>query len=343
MSRYGWSDRPQLSPYNSTLGGGSIPAVTDEDFSYITSEDLENIETRRPLDHTSRYGTSHSPRSSTGRFGHSAPDRPEDDVLLLKNKGVTYPEHFPAYSIGDGILLVEDVVDRIKLVMKLSDRQARRLKLLYKGRQLKDLGAPIRQYGVKNNSEIMVVLEDAGPNESSESSEEVVVVGREDAERRKPRKRRGKKRDSARDSPRDSGSNVGSTVGSSAGLEVPRGADGRGGSASRAQSPASGVSVASSAATAPGGPMDKLDAISAHFRTKLLPQCVQFTANPPANKSKREEEHRKISETIMQQVLLKLDAIDTLGEDEVRAKRRELVREVQDVLKGLDKVRDEGP
>ncbi|KAL1867521.1 hypothetical protein Daus18300_006365 [Diaporthe australafricana] len=326
MSRYGWSsnrDRGGLSPFTSNLGRDGVPAVTDEDYSYITSEDLENhgVEggeyKREPADRSRHYNT----RSTGG----PALVIDEDDILLIKNKGITYPEHFPAYSIGDGKLLVGDVRERAQMVMKLSDRKARRVKLLYKGRQLKNDEEPICEFGVKNNSEILVVLPDGDDDSSTESSEEVVVVGSKDAEGRSKKsksgkKRRSKKKDRNSTSPRDSN------------LEVPRN-DGAGGS--RPQSPASGVSGGSGAA-APGGPIEKLNIIKSHFTTQLLPLCMQYTANPPSDPKKRVDEHRKLSETVMQQVLLKLDEVETNGEEEPRMKRKELVRMVQDVLKGLD-------
>lgn len=326
MSRYGWSsgrDRGGLSPFNSGLGRDGVPAVTDDDYSYITSEDLENhgVEgreyKREPVDKSRHY---------TRSTGGPSLVIDEDDILLIKNKGITYPEHFPAYSIGDGKLLVGDVRERAQMVMKLSDRKARKIKLLYKGRQLKIDDEPICEFGVKNNSEILVVLPDGDDDSSTESSEEVVVVGSKDAEGRSKKsksgkKRRSKKKDRSSTSPRDSG-----------GLEVPRN-DGAG--SSRPQSPASGVS-GGSAAAAPGGAIDKLNTIKSHFTTQLLPICLQYTANPPSDKKKSEDEHRKLSETVMQQVLLKLDEVETNGDEDARAKRKELVRMVQDVLKGLD-------
>lgn len=327
MSRHGWSynqERGGLSPFGSTLGDarGEVPPVTEEDYSYITTEDLKNHE----MD--DRYGRA-PPASSSSHYTRSAAGPSlvidDDDILLIKNKGVTYPEHFPAYSIGDGKLLVGDVRERVQMIMKLSDRRTRKIKLLYKGRQLKDDDEPVCTYNVKNNSEILVVLPDesADDDSSSDSSEEVVVVGREDGER--PKKSKNKKRKSKKkgrnssNSPRDSN------------LEIPGGAAGGGGS--RAQSPAVG---ANAVPVTPSGPIEKLNAINTHFTTKLLPLCVQFTASPPSDPKKRQDEHRKLSETIMQQVLLKLDEVETNGEEEARARRKELVRVVQDVLKGLD-------
>lgn len=330
-NRFGWSARGALSPFSSNLGtsGGGVPAVTDDDFSYITSEDLES----HGLDIPRR--SHHNVDDASGsHYGRSAPQVPEeDDILLIKNKGVTYPEHFPAYSIGDGQVLVRDLLERVQMVMELSERRARRVRLLYKGRQLKEMDRPVRDYGVKNNSEVLVVLGDVEADGSSdEGSEEIVVIDRNDGAGRKKankKKRRGKKRDAAR-SPPDSSSNTG--------LEVPFENDRRGGSSSRPESPSvlSGVSGASAAASVAGGPMEKLNSIGDHFTAKLAPLCAKFMANPPSDPKKREDEHRRITETVMQQVILKLDEVDTQGDEEARARRRELVRHVQGVLKEMD-------
>lgn len=338
MSRYGWSSRTELSPYNSTLGSGSgvVPAVTEDDFSYITSEDLEN----QGLDERRQYQV--NPRDSGTHVHRPAAEYPEDDILLIEtNKGEFQPARFPAYSIGDGKLLVSDVRDRVKLVMQLSDRRARRVKLLYKGRQLKEPSVPVREYGVKNNSRIMVALGDAGADESSdEGRNDLVIVEHEDTAPKKGKKRRkGKKRasdDSVSNVGSNAGSNAGSNVGSGVSLEVPREDGRRGGSTSRPQSPASAVSGTSAASAVRHGPMAKLESISEYFTTNLLPSCVQFTANPPQDAKKRTDEHRKLSETIMEHVILKLDAVDTEGDDAVRMKRKELVLQIQGVLKGLD-------
>ncbi|KAK2002745.1 hypothetical protein LX36DRAFT_211891 [Colletotrichum falcatum] len=320
MSRYGWStNRDQISPYSSTMGGVN---VTDEDFSYITTEDLQSTSLGSSVP-TRTYAHSPRPRSSAV---------PEDDVLLIKNKGVTYPAHFPAYAIGDGKLRVRDVRDRVGVLLDLSDRRVRRTKLLYKGRQLKEPGAPVRDYGVKNNSEVMVVLPDGDVDaeSSDDSDEEMVVVdgdgasavgstgGTDDGKKRRGKKkgRKSKKR-SSNTSPRNSAPNLG----------VPTGQESHRPSSPNSQPPA---------AAAATGPHAKLEAIAAKFNADLRQPCEDFIAAPPTDAKKRVEEHRKLSETTMQHVLLKLDEVETAGDPDARATRKALVQDVQDVLKRLD-------
>ncbi|KAI0123956.1 BAG domain-containing protein [Xylariales sp. AK1849] len=308
MSRYGWSsNRDGLSPFASQDGE---PRVTEEDFSYITSEDLE-------------HSLQAPPRAYDPKSGRQPPAsvNPEDDILLIKNKGVTYPMHFPAYSIGDGKLYVRDVRDRVGLVMELSQSRWKRIKMLYKGRQLKDADAPIREYGCKNNSEILVVMPEGAVSDDDESdtSEEVIVADPRDDQPRKSKSKNKKKKKKNR-SPRDGASN----------LDVPSGAE----------DPKQPDRISSPAV--PGGQIEKLQAISSHFNTKLLPLCVEFSANPPRDKKKCEDDHRKLSETVMQQVLLKLDEVDTGGDPDIRARRKQLVNQVHDVLKGIDSHLPEG-
>ncbi|KAM5356626.1 hypothetical protein ACJ41O_003272 [Fusarium nematophilum] len=300
MSRYGWSiSREQLSPYASVPGG--VPAVTDDDFSYITSQDLDDVTDGR------YYPRSHS----------AAPPAPEDDVLIIKHRGITYPAHFPAYAIGDGKLRVIDVKDRVGLMMDLPERGSSRIKLLYKGRQLKDPLAPVRDYGVKNKSELMAVLPEIN-DISSPSEEEMVIVDapREDRKTRRRKKKRDKKKGITSDgeslstsSPRDSTST----------FDQPR--------SPPAPPPSSGAT---------SGPMKQLDDLSIEFHIKWLPLCTDFIEAPPSDPKKREEEHRKLSETVMQQIILKLDNVDSDGKPDVRARRKELVQQVQKTLKDLD-------
>jgi hypothetical protein len=318
MSRYtNWtSSRDGLSPFASQEGDAA-PRVTEDDFSYITSEDLEHS-----LQSPAR---SYDPKS---RQPPASAD-PEDDILLIKNKGITYPVRFPAYTIGDGKLRVRDVRDRVGLVMEISQSRRRRIKMLYKGKQLKDPDAPIREYGVKNNSEVMVVLPEGvvSDEESGESSEEIIVADPRDDQPRKS-KSKNKKRKKKNRSPGDSTQN----------LDLPQGSGANG----RSSADDSGHPSRIPSPAVPGGALDKLQAIKSLFNTKFLPLCVEFTANPPKDKKKCEDEHRRLSETILQQVLLKLDEVETGGDPDIRSKRKQLVNEVQNVLRGIDDLLPEG-
>lgn len=299
MARYPFSRSP-ISPYGAMPG---VPRVDDTDFSYITSQDLDDPTLAVPVDDL-HHTRSYSPASPN----------PDDDVLIIKNRGIIYPAHFPAYSIGDGKLLVEDVIDRVGLLMDLSERTRRRIKLLYKGKQLKDPRAPVREYGCKNKSELLAVVPEGEEGGSSLSEEEMVVVGENsESKSKRKRKRRTNKKKTEFDSPGE-GNSTTSPRDSNSNFEIPN----------------SPSSVASS------GPMRILDELSNEFKTKWQPLCVQFLASPPGDAKRLTDEHRKLSESIMMHILLKLDGVETDGVPEIRAKRKDLVRQVQDILKELD-------
>lgn len=317
MAHYGWSRRESLSPYSSSLGAGGVPHVTDEDFSYITSQDLQQ-DFFPESSAIPRYPS--RPRST-------APP-PDDDLLLIKHKGATYPAHFPPYSIGDGKLRVRDIRDRIAVELDISDRRARRAKMLYKGRQLKEPAALIRDYGVKNKSEIMVILPEGTMDDDDDFlGEEMVVVddghayaesAAPDTDDRKRRKRKSKKSKK----PQPDGIHT-SPQNSSSAFSAPSGGSDASRSPPVQRQPAS-------------GPIAKLNEIDAYFMAELYPLCEKFISNTPADEKKREDEHRRISETIMQHVILKLDGVETNGEVDARARRKELIQKVQRVLKDLD-------
>ncbi|KAG9242345.1 BAG domain-containing protein [Calycina marina] len=296
MSRWvfnSWGDRPAAQARLSPFGSRQYPPnVTDEDFSYITSNDL------------STPGRAYDPHRSPPPSMQA-----EDDVLLIRNNGILYPVRFPAYSIGDGKLQVRDIRLRAAIDLGLPEGAESRLRLLYKGARLKEDYRPCRDYNLKNQSEVLCILgetlEGSGDGDDSEYTEIV-----QDASGKKKRVRKSKKK---------GGSKGKSSNGSLRPDIGPSQSD-----TSRTASPA------------PKTAMDKLSAIGSHFHTKLLPQCIQFSASPPTDEKKKDFEHKKLSETIMNEVMLKLDAVETDGIAEIREKRRALVREVQGVLDGLD-------
>ncbi|KAI1260434.1 BAG domain-containing protein [Xylariaceae sp. FL1019] len=323
MSRYGWpSPREGLSPFASHPNSQDGNHVTDDDFDYITSEDIVTYDQHR------------APERSYDRHNNrrhdASPMRP-NDILYIRHKGAAYELDFPSGCINNGKLYVGDVQERLGLVMDLSSRRASRVKILYKGRHLKEAEIPIRDYGVKPNSELMVVVPEGRITDDEDSSgtpEEVVVLERDERTQKKKKNKNGKVKKPKK-----------STRDSTANLEVPgqENGDSRRASPDPSRHPSRVPSPA-----VPVGPLEKLAAIRSHFEKELLPLCNDFRRQPPKDAKKKEDEHRRISETVMQHVLLKLDEVDTGGDPDIRAKRKDLVNYVQDVLKDIDDIMPPG-
>lgn len=91
--------------------------------------------------------------------------------------------------------------------------------------------------------------------------------------------------------------------------------------------------------TQPSEPLEVLDRLHNKFLVEWLPLCEEFLAAPPTDPKKREEKHRHLSESIMAQIIIKLDAVDTEGNEEIRIKRRAIVIEVEDTLRQLDRAK----
>lgn len=90
-------------------------------------------------------------------------------------------------------------------------------------------------------------------------------------------------------------------------------------------------------------PIEEIDFLSHKFRTELVPQGLEFMSNTPADVKKREIEHRRSSETILTQILMKVDAVEVEGDMTARMKRKELAKEVQVFLNDLDMVANRDP
>lgn len=279
-SRFGsWSGR--FSPFGRS---GASAQVKDSDYSYITQDDLNKAEQ-----------TDASPASG-------GPPR-DTDVLVLKSKRISYPIHFPAYSIEKGELKIKSVREQ---AAKKTGGDARHIKLFFRGKNMKEDSSSCRAEGLRHNSEIMCVVGDAVPESmsSSDSEDEEANADGADAPKRKRNRNKNKKK---KNNNKKSATPQTDT--------------------SRTQSPRP--------PPVPVTPMDKLNAANSTLQT-LLPQCIQFLANPPADQAKKDFEHKRLSETILAQVLLKLDAVDPEGDPEARARRKELVKEAQNVLNSLD-------
>ncbi|RVD84258.1 uncharacterized protein DFL_006019 [Arthrobotrys flagrans] len=110
--------------------------------------------------------------------------------------------------------------------------------------------------------------------------------------------------------------------------------------------PASGIAGPSSSRTTPEPPkkkvippMEKIELVKKHITGTVLPLVVAFETNPPEDAAKRKDEHHRLSETVLGE-MLKLDSVDVDGDDgaEVRKKRKVMVKELHAILERLDKV-----
>ena len=221
---------------------------------------------------------------------------------------------------------------------------SRQIKLLYKGKTLRDNSLPCREEGLKQNSELMAVVSEApllngrGEDESSESASETDMGNggvRVDVDgslvgggQKKTRKgHRGGKKKNRRDG--DSG-----TTSEGRNSPMPGPLPGSREGPSQSEFPTSQPQQQG----AKSGAMNKLDELSSTFHTKFVPQCVQYFTSPPSDRKARDMEHKKLSETILAQIILKLDEVDTEGNEDARARRKALVKETQAMLNKLDDV-----
>jgi hypothetical protein len=334
----GWGGR--FSPFGRPGAAPNNGEVSDADFSYITSEDLAA--------HGAGKNRSNS-RSAAPEIVDWEDKNPgrDTDVLLFKNGRTNYPTHFPAQSVQDGTLRIGTV--RQAAAKKIGVSDSRRIRMFYKGRNLKHDEKTAREEGLRGDgagSEILCVIGEANSNSMAPGSEETggqrawsdgededddtengEDSGANAGGKKKPRKRGGKKnkKKPASDAPNLHGYSNTKAAGPEY-LPLPS-------HALPTQRPTS--SSASKPAT-PQTPLGKLDALASKFHTEFVPLAVQFMASPPDNSPKRQMEYKKLSESILTQILMKLDGVETDGDQEARMRRKELVKEVQGMLNKLD-------
>jgi hypothetical protein len=87
-------------------------------------------------------------------------------------------------------------------------------------------------------------------------------------------------------------------------------------------------------AKTPAGPAEKIEAVRDHVISTLLPLVNDFISGK-GDVNKREDVHRRLSETIMAEVL-KLDGVES-EDPKIRARRKAVVKEIQGILDSLDK------
>jgi hypothetical protein len=338
FSRTGGNWGGRFSPFGRPGNSPNAGVVNDSDFSYITNEDLR------------RNGQAQAPEIVD--WDDKNPER-ETDVLIFKNGRTNYPTHFPAHSIRDGDLKIGTV--RQAAAKKLGVDDHRRIRMFYKGRNLKYDERTGREEGLRGDgsgSEILVTVGETpvgglapGSGEASQRAysegededdddEDDVDSGANTTGKKKSRKRggrKGKKKNAS--SANASGTSTPGYTTAGAGAEylpIPS-------HINAAPRPTSAPPLNSKPAE-PQTPIGKLDAIASKFHTEFVPMCVQFMAGPPEDKAKRTFEYKKLSETILTQIIFKLDGVETEGDPDARLKRKALVKEVQGMLTRLDEV-----
>ena len=337
----GWGGR--FSPFGRPGNSPNAGEVSDSDYSYITSADLKKQEDRN--------------RSSASRpeivdWDEKDPQRPTD-VLVFKKDGTKYPTHFAAQSIRNGDLRISTV--RKAAASKLGIDDPRRIRLFFKGKNLKHDDRTARDEGLRGDgggSEILCSVGETATGslapgaesnartpsdaEDDEDDTESGVDSGANAPGKKKNRRRGGKK--AKKNKNATGSGT-STPGLAYSNAAPAGAEYLPiPSTFQGPKPAAKSAPPSGAAT-PQTPLAKLEALSSKFQTEYAPLCEKLMENPPQEKAKREFECKKLSETIMTQILLKLDGVETEGDQDARMRRKELVKEVQGMLDRLDRTK----
>lgn len=276
-----WSNLWRRSPnYNTS----SAPRVSDHDFSYITSDDIVD-----PPSHASRYESQND----------GTADDNEPDILRLKHRGTTYPLHFRAYAIDDGALTVGAL--REAAAEKTGADNPDRIRLLYKGKLLKDDRRTCKAEGLKQHSEVLCVVSEVGASTPSDISDlDTAASNSTHVDNKTP-------------------------TAKEPSLAPPRPSSSR----SNAPSPAPSLKDFRT-------PLEQINALLAWFQQELTPLCDEYVNDPPTDAKKRDFEHKKLSETIMAQIMLKADGIEPDGDTTVRNVRRALIKEAQATLNRLD-------
>jgi BAG domain/Ubiquitin family len=320
MSSYGrsaldnWGGR--RSPYSSAAGARS---VTDNDFQYLGGP--EDLDAPRPYTYDHRPSVARS---------HGYDDGEGPDIILLRHMNTQYELKFKPFAISDGILRVGDIRNFAADTLRAPDPA--RLRLLYKGRQLKDDRRPAKEYGLKQQSEIMVVVSEtppSRPNSDSETEDSGSAVSHA-SKRVRDRSRKPK--------PKTSKENLGPPL-------PEKGRRSRRGSRApsphplpRSRSPAPPSPPQSPPIQPPkaDSPRGKVQQLTSIFHTQWVPKCIQFLLSPPSDRKMRDQEHKRLSESILAQILLKADDIELEGDGQARAERKALVVEINEMFKKLD-------
>lgn len=96
-----------------------------------------------------------------------------------------------------------------------------------------------------------------------------------------------------------------------------------------------------SSAAAPADPrssLGKIQALQDQFYDKWEPECREFVLFPPQGFTPREKEYRRLSESVMRNIIEAADAVEVGDDVLARRIRRDLIREAQELLHQIDRV-----
>lgn len=337
------------------------PHVSDQDYSYITPNDIGPSSSADYGDHRTP-AAARRPGSREDAGARAATDGANDysndsdpDILLLKHHKYKYTLAFPAYAIDDGALRVGDLRRRAADVTRTPDPE--RVKLLYKGKLLDEDSVSCKAEGMKQESEVLCVVSEVHPGEVSDVEMEdgsnagqssVAGVGAEEGigsggsrtgSKKKNRKKNNKNK---KDKTQQGGPPPPPTTSSQAQQPTPAQPIPQ----QQQKQPSKGISTSASSLPAPAPNLknftsahDQVHALSSYLHSELHPLCDEYAANTPTEAKLRDFEHKKLSETILAQVLLKADGIDPEGNPDTRNGRKQLVRDAQGLLTSLDQAK----
>ncbi|CAG8898214.1 unnamed protein product [Penicillium egyptiacum] len=306
-----WRNPLKMLRRSPSYAPASNPQVSDEDFSYITPSDMAD----------------------------PPADDAEPDIIALRHRGTIYPLRFRAYAIDDGVLTIGDL--REAAAESTGAGRPDCVRLLYKGKLLKNDARACKSEGLKQHSEVLCVVSEVGagsPSDGSDDGQNVPVTTSAPAP--PPLHRLTSAGDASSPPTPPNGKSKSSRKKKRNGKKSPVSSEGPG--PSRPPRPTS--SGHSGAPALPPNlkslntPLEQVTALAGWFEQDMKPLCEEFIANPPSDPKKRDYEHKKLSETILAQIQLKADGIEPNGDETARNARRALIKDTQAVLAELDRV-----
>ncbi|KAJ5852118.1 uncharacterized protein N7529_011503 [Penicillium soppii] len=280
----------------------SDPQVSDEHFSYITPDDVVD-----------------PPTEDVG-----------PDVIALRHRGTIYPLKFRPYAIGDGALTIGDLRQEAARATEAIHPDC--VRLLYKGKLLKDNTRSCKAEGLKQHSEVLCVVSEPQASDSDDEHRIPKAIAPAPAPAH-PQVSRPTSSDA---------SSPPTPPGFKSKNKRKKNRNGKK-SPTRTESPQPKPDRSTNPSPSPNlkqlhTPLEQVSALAGWLRLEMIPRCEEYVSNPPSDMKQRVQEYNKLSETILAQVMLKADGIEPDGNQAAREARRALIKEAQAALTALDSI-----